>query len=701
MADDIDKLLSAQAGGDDVDALLSARAGGSDVVPRETSQSAAKPLPWYQRAAQGLRDPVVGIGQLEQHLMPDKWANFLRQHPGLPIVGPAGLALSAASGFQNDVSTSEVDQGIAQGEARYQAGRKAAGSTGIDWWRIGGNAANPLNYAGGAGGATSAARISGAAFQGALTALMQPVTRPGSFAQQKVTQGAIGGVVGGTIGTAVEALQRPLSAAANWIRGQFSGPQAQTAAQQATHDILTQAGIDPSKVDPRVMSSIQQDVYEASQMGVATDPKVIANRADAASLPVPIDLTRGQAARDPLQFAWEQNHRSLAPAITDLLATQNRQLIENMNQLGAKDALGTYQTSENLITSLNKMDGELKSQIDAAYANVRNQAGRPAMMDHVGFVKSANDALDQEQLGAFLPPTLRKQLNDIAEGKLPLNVNVAQQLDKVWGAEQRAAEGSSKAAIGELRSALNKADVSDALGQQAMQAYGVAKNMARQRFALIDSVPAYKAAIEGEPADNFFQKYIMNAPARSIDGLNKILERADPTAKSQMQSTVVGMLKDKALSGAADENGVFSQAAFNKLLNDPVKRAKFEAIFHDAPEVLDQLDRVGRVSSNVLAFPKASAVNTSNTAAALRTMQAESEPGIAKKAVEALLPHGVKVVKEVMKGKAQQKAIEQALTPGVTTEAIPAVSPAAQKAGSTMSRLLIPPAVSGTSQATQ
>ena len=698
MADDIDKLLDSRAGGDDVDALLDAHSSGADVVPRGTPM-ASEPTPWYERLGQGLRDPAVGIGQLNQHLMPDSWANFLRKHPGIPFLEPTSLVLNAASGFRNDLNTAQIDQDIAQGEGDYQAGRKASGSTGIDWWRVGGNAANPLNYVGGGGG-TVLSRIGSATLQGGLSALMQPVTQPGSFAQQKTTQGAMGAAVGGTIGGAMELLSKPINAAANWIRGQFSGGDAQTAAKQATSDILTQAGIDPAKVDPRVLNSVEQEVHEAATMGVAPDPKVMANRADASALPVPIDLTRGQASRDALQFAWEQNHRGLSPALTDRLSTQNRQLIENMNQLGAKDALGTYQTSENLIGSLNKLDDQLKGQINQAYANVRNQAGRPAAMDHVEFVKSANDALDQKQLGAFLPPTLRKQLNDIAEGKLPLNVNVAQQLDKVWGAEGRAAEGSAKAAIGELRSALNDAPVADSLGQQAMEAYRVAKTMAKRRFDLIDAMPAYKAAIEGEPADNFFQKYIMNAPAKSIDGLNKVLERVDPTAKSQMQSTVVGMLKDKALSGAADENGVFSQAAYNKLLNDPVKRAKFEAIFRDSPEVLEQLDRVGRVSSNMLAFPKASAVNTSNTAQAAKLLSNE-EPGMVKKTVEAFLPHGVKMVREAAQGRAQRQAVEAALTPGVTAEALPAVSPNARRAASTMSRILIPPAVVGSTQKAQ
>lgn len=658
----------------------------------------AEATPWYERAAKGLADPVVGVGQLEQHLMPDSWANFLRKYPGFGPPG-VGLALQAASGGRSDLSTAQVDQDIAQNESEYQAGRKAAGSEGLDWWRIGGNVGNPLNWAGGgASAATATGRVMQSAAQGGLTALMQPVTRPGSFTQDKLVQGGTGAVVGGAIGGALELISKPLAAVVNKARSLFGTDAAQNASQ-VVDDVLKENGVDPAKVDPRVLSSIRQETHEATNLGVAPDPKVMANRADAASLPVPVNLTRGQAARDPLQFAWEQNHRSLAPAITDRLAEQNRQLIENLNQLGGEKAISPYAAGENITTALNKLDDGLKGEINQAYSAVRNAAGRPASMDYVTFVKTANDALDQGQLGAYLPPTVLKQLNDISEGKLPLNVNVAQQLDRVWSAEQRSAQGSAKAAIGTLRDALNDAPVADSLGQQAMQAYKAARQMAKQRFDLIDNVPAYKAAIEGEAPDQFFQKYVLGSPAKSVDAMKGLLDRVDPTISPQMQSTVVGMLKSKALNGAADENGVFSQAAYNKFLNDPVRRARIEAVFKDSPEILGQLDRVGRVAENVQKFPAASAVNTSNTAAAKTIM--EKEPGMIAKTVDAMLPKGVSMAREAVKNRAARKAVESALNPGVTTAAAPAMSAGQREAAKTLGQLLIPPASVGALQSSQ
>ncbi len=71
-------------------------------------------------------------------------------------------------------------------------------------------------------------------------------------------------------------------------------------------------------------------------------------------------------------------------------------------------------------------------------------------------------------------------------------------------------------------------------------------------------------------------------------------------------------LKEKALSGAADEVGKFSQSAFNKALNQIGDRKL--AIFF-SPEEIAQLKATGRAASYMQAQPVGSAVNNSNSGA--------------------------------------------------------------------------------------
>jgi hypothetical protein len=75
---------------------------------------------------------------------------------------------------------------------------------------------------------------------------------------------------------------------------------------------------------------------------------------------------------------------------------------------------------------------------------------------------------------------------------------------------------------------------------------------------------------------------------------------------------LVAHLKEKALSGAADEVGKFSQAAYNKALREIGDR-KLGLFF--SPEEIAQLNSLGRVASYATVQPVGSAVNNSNSGA--------------------------------------------------------------------------------------
>jgi hypothetical protein len=60
--------------------------------------------------------------------------------------------------------------------------------------------------------------------------------------------------------------------------------------------------------------------------------------------------------------------------------------------------------------------------VDDAYNAARDSAGRYVDLDNVGFVKAANDALDEGMLGALPAGQVRNMLKDVSTGKIPLNV---------------------------------------------------------------------------------------------------------------------------------------------------------------------------------------------------------------------------------------------------------------------------------------
>lgn len=703
----LDELLaeepSKDSGSTDLDALLSAPAPSASsaiATPAKAAEASGGELPWYKRAAQGFMDPLVGAGQLAQHAMPEGAANWMRSPASTPLdalpgVSTTRLLLNAASGGQQGVSTADVDARIAGREQQYQGERSAAGQKGLDWWRVGGGVANPLSWAGGGPtGQGVMAGIKAGAASGAFQAMMQPVASQGNFIWDKATQAGVGAVIGGTLSGALQALRPAFSWATRSIReaiGAADDKVAQTASERVTSQILKEAGVDPTKVDPSLYSAMRTEVADALKAGIDPDPRVMTNRADAAALPVPIHLSRGQASRDPMQFAWEHRvagQQGVGEPLSDLMSAQNRALIENLNSLGASRATQPFEASQQIIKHIEGVDEALRGQVNEAYKLVRNSAGRPARVSTEGFVSAAKNRLTGgnpelaklSNLADFLPVAIRDQYNDIATGKVPLTVDTIQFFDRAWGGIQRGAPDDTTAtAIGALRKALNEAPVDDALGKESMQAYNAAKALAKQRFDMIDANPAYKAIVDGtkraEP-DKFFQNFIAGANVSELKALKQLI---GPDNTSMLQDTLVGNLKRVALNRASDENGVFSQAAYNKVLQDPVQAPRLREIFANDMSRLDQLYRVGRVSENLIKIPAASKVNTSNTASAGANIVRDVAKSEAGQAITSMLPNWVtgagRVFSDAGKKVEQSQMVQQAVRPGVTTAPLPPPKP--------------------------
>ena len=84
--------------------------------------------------AKGLKDLVAGGGQAVARGL-ETAAEYVGYQPAIDFLTK---------------ERQKYENVIKKEEEQYQAQRKAAGETGIDWGRIGGNVANPLNYIGGA-----------------------------------------------------------------------------------------------------------------------------------------------------------------------------------------------------------------------------------------------------------------------------------------------------------------------------------------------------------------------------------------------------------------------------------------------------------------------------------------------------------------------------------------------------------------------
>ena len=275
----------------------------------------------------------------------------------------------------------------------------------------------------------------------------------------------------------------------------------------------------------------------------------------------------------------------------------------------------------------------MSKRVGAAYNSARDSAGRAANMDRAFFSREANAALDRDMLGTYLPAEVRNMLNELSVGQkvvngqtvdIPFNVNSAVQIDSILSKAQRAAGmGTPQAlAISRVRDALNSTPIENAAGQQAKQAFDVARGLARERFKVQEMVPALKAAVDGDvAAQDFTRRFLINGKADEVVQLAKTLpQEAKEEARRQF-----GAALERAAFGAnvAGDKG-FAQEAFNRFLRQPGMRQKMAAFF--SQDEIAQFERIGRVGAYINSFPANAAVNTSNTAAALANLVSRVKP---------------------------------------------------------------------------
>lgn len=184
-------------------------------APAQPTTDPAPSTAW-QSFKQGMKDPLTGLGQLAEHILPERFNeanhefnNWLHKYaPHLiqevPTTNAAGAPVKGSAAF-DELARNEDRQLAAQ--------REAAGEKGVDWYRIAGNIASPTTLAtpglGAAGkGATLAARTAKGAVQGAAQAATAPVAGDGDYWTEKGKQATTGAAVGGAMSALTGAAAR-------------------------------------------------------------------------------------------------------------------------------------------------------------------------------------------------------------------------------------------------------------------------------------------------------------------------------------------------------------------------------------------------------------------------------------------------------------------------------------------------------------
>lgn len=694
------------------------KANGFDVTGLE---SAAPPAPTEReqmltsttmRVARGMQDPIAGAAQLAARI---------------PGAGAVNKAADAAGGFLNrnvfnkiglpgdfagevlgirGATPEQLRTEMVAAEDEYQQARGAVGQTGVDVARVVGNVASPVNMTAGrflpGGGATLKAVAGKSAIAGAAGGATQPVLGE-NFVGEKLGQigtGAAAGAVGGVVldklvrgAGNLWARVREMPAAQRALSG-FGGARAQQVspeemAEQLINKAAAEQGVRVADIPRQILDDVRGQVKSALGSGKTLDGQALIRQAEGrAVLGDDAQLFRGQVTRSPQQFTTDMNASKISGAgapLADRINLQNARFIEKVAKMGAKEAPDAYDTGTAAINSLKAYDDKLSAGVRDAYNKFRSASGSTADVPLPPLAQRFGDVVEKYGI-ENVPSAVRTKLESYGLGGMKqtkvFDLLEADKLIKVINANIDPMKAPQSAALGELRAGLNEAievavkNGDEATGPSADLLRDALKT-AKSRFALHEQLPALADAVKNPKAKEKFVRDYITSRSASIDTVDLLTRTLEGKTLDAVRKNVLAEILESAAPGArrGSDTAQFSQSAYNKALENLGDR-KLVALFGE--DVTAQLRQVGRVAEWAQKQPKGSAVNNSNTAAAMLKLF-QGLPG-----KFGSLP-AVNILRDSAKQFADERAVGAALGARV-----PAVSPSMSAEGLSEARRLIP-----------
>ncbi len=431
-----------------------------------------------------------------------------------------------------------------------------------------------------------------------------------------------------------------------------------------------------AEVDPAVAKvvqsspALQEVVRQATREGKPINPEALTRQARAASLPIPMQMTRGQASGNVAMISNEYNLRAKLPQIGEHLSRQNGQLVENLDEIGrivAPEGItdSSHAAGQVLLDAVKSARRVKRDEISAAYKALTEANGGALPLDGTAFGARVGDELGKSMNGAFLPKEIQGIVEQFATGQKPMTFENFENLRTVLARAARSSpDGNVRGAVNTVRDVLESMPVSSEVAEVKGLADG-ARALFKAEKAREAASPAYQAVANGRAIpDNFVRKFIIDErSSKNVENL-AIALADDPVALQTMKGGVIAHLRDAAVS----KNG-FSSANYETALKKLGE--KINILF--SPDEVAHLRNLGEVAADVQRRPPANWINTSNSTSISRTQTMVGE-GLAsglERAGNAMgfgkVPIG-SIVRGFAEGAAEKKAAEttlrEVLSPG-------------------------------------
>lgn len=491
--------------------------------------------------------------------------------------------------------------------------------------------------------ANPAAQIGGGAGSGAASGA---VRENGGSETGQLVAGLLGGVAGGMAGNSA----MKLASAVGEPLGRAVGVKPLVEAQNPKHmsdanlattlrNRLSITGGDWDAIPGRVQNSIMADVRRANSLD-NLDAQALQRLADFRALEV--TPTRGTVTLDPIQLTREKNlakagansRSGSAQGLARVENDNNQQLIRQLQGLEGGREVDALEAGRRIAGGITGQRDALRSAEQSAWDVAKASEGyRMPMQAQV--LGEVNQALGDAGMMPFMDSRISSYMQALQENPGQWTPQAYRNLQSMLSKAQ-AAGGNEAAAAGIARRVLDGAELkpaatqipnpgglpatgsqagvfraTDGVPRDAMDAIDRARSATRAAYAFEDSSPLVRKALSessmSDPAR--LGNHLLNSTA---DEAAEIARHLGPDGMQLARNALATHIKQKALSGAADEVGNVSQKALNSTLRK-IGDEKL-GIFFDQDEV-NQLRRLGRVASYMQAQPAGSAVNNSNSGA--------------------------------------------------------------------------------------
>ena len=384
----------------------------------------------------------------------------------------------------------------------------------------------------------------------------------------------------------------------------------------------------------------------------------------ASELPVPIELTVGQASQDPVLISRERNERGFKEAHAQRFNEQNRALQENANiikQNAAPNVLtdNYVADAQNLIDSVKSIKEANKIKTQEAYKALENAAGGKFPLDAKKFGQNALEQLSKKEDIEFLPETFKSRIEDYANGKKEMNFDQFENLrSQLFKATKGNPDGNVVHALNLVRNELENLPMTEVDANIKALADN-ARKTAKADFDLEKSNPLYsKVLSESADSKDFIQNFVINS--KNADFMKSIdLLKNDPTALEHLRSGTM----DYIIRQSTDASGNFSTAKFQKSIENLNVNKKLDVLFGEHSKQLQDLAEVSKI---VEARPRGSFVNESNTATAIGSAIKEYGADVIKDIP--IVRNIVKPASRILQERKIAKEVKQSLNPKPRTK---------------------------------